>query len=285
MTAIGARLSGGAAGTMPLILSSLSEVHSLYVGCVIAPPRDNRRQGTAEGEWVMRGGSIFIAATALAIGATGTVLVAAEQGRSADRSETVGGWRIEDVTRDDPDDPAARIVRMTRDVDGHRLSYETNLYVDAGPNWGDTTFSVGTYHQSRSCSHSGSAAVEIGPAAQRGARVRDLLTRELRRAERDCGETPGALDMLLAGFAPAFARLSAIHDQRFAELEAAAATATPDNMDEAAAFGNGMTADYMNMDGMETDMNGDDGDVNMAGMDPPDESEAAEAPPKAGGRR
>jgi hypothetical protein len=226
-----------------------------------------------------------MAATALAVGATGTVLIAAGQGRSADRSETVGGWHIEDVTHDDPDDPDARTIRMTREMDGHRLSYETILHAGAGPSWGDTLFSVGTFNQSRSCSHSGSAAVEIGPTAQRGARLRDLLTRELRRAEQDCGEAPGTLDILLAGFGPAFARLSAIHDQRFADLEAAAAAATPDNVDEAAALGNDMTADYMNMDGMLTDMTGDDGDANVAGMDPSEETEAAGAPPKAAGRR
>jgi hypothetical protein len=219
----------------------------------------------------------FIAAIAVVLGAGGGALLAARQSQPADRSETVGGWRIEDVAEEGADDPSARTIRMSREVDGHRISYETRLFAGSGPNWAGATFGIGTHGQNQACSHSASAAVEIGPAAERGARVRALLTEQLRGAERDCGEPAGALDMLLDGIEPAFARFTALHEERAVQLEAETATADNFAFDEnemTAPDDAATTAMDANLDGMETNMSADD-----IGADP---SSAPEDQPKRG---
>ena len=210
----------------------------------------------------MRHSLASLAATALIVSAGGASFIAAAQG-GEDRSETVAGWRVEDVDDELEEDPLTRTIRMTREVDGHELSYEMTLYPGGGSGWSGTRFGISTHSDNQACSRSASAATEIGPPAERAARLRELLSRELRRIERECRATPGTLDMLLAGLEPAFARFSAYHDDRHAAIQAAETQAEDAYALDDSAMDDNMTVEMNMADAadMMVDMNATDMDT------------------------
>ncbi len=217
-----------------------------------------------EGKMAKRGMTMVVAGALLALGVAGTAIVSAQSAVTANRSETVNGWRVEDVGTDSADDPTGRLIRMTREIGPHRIEYEIEIS-GGGSRWGNARFGAGTNHDGRSCWKSGSAAAETGPPAARAGRVRTVLARELGQVERQCGSAPGETAALLEGFEGAFALLSSWHAGRLAEADAAAAA-------DSAAMGNA-AYDDMGMD-MNMDMGMDaSADMNAA-MDP--ETEAME---------
>jgi hypothetical protein len=121
------------------------------------------------------------------------------------------------------------------------------------------------------CNRGSSAAVETGAPAQRPARLRALLVRELGRLESSCRAPAGTAAPLLEGFEAAFARLSAWHGERFAALEAAREAGyapgylTPEEM---AAGGNDamMDMNMVEMDASDMSMDANYVDMGMTDM-------------------
>ena len=166
----------------------------------------------------------LLSAVLLVMGMAGAAIVAAQTApAAADRSEAVNGWRVEDVASTFADDSGGQVIRMTREVDGNRLVYEVGIYGDGsgGSGWANARYEADANLGGRSCWKAGSAAAETGPPAARGSRVRVVLARELAAVERNCGSPAGATGPLLDGFEGAFALLSAWHNVRLAEIEAA----------------------------------------------------------------
>ena len=224
----------------------------------------------------MRRSFALAASAALLTALAGASLIVAQEA-PAGQSETVAGWRIEEVADDfADDDPQARIIRMKREADGHELGYEIRLYSGGGPGWGSSSFSISASGD-RNCWRSASAATEIGPPEQRAARVRELLARELRRIERQCAAAPGSLDMLLQGFEPAFARFTALHGELYASIEAAAQDVPENEM----AMDANMDMDMnmgMDMNAADMEMNSADPEMPMTDMNMAvEDAEAAEA--------
>lgn len=162
------------------------------------------------------------AAAALAATVSAAMLVQDDEVRP-DRSETVAGWRIDDIPQPTEDDPVARLIRITREGENREISYEIRLSGYGGTGWTSTMYSAEMGWENSGCNRSGPAAVETGAPAQRPARVRGVLVRELGRLESACHAPAGTTAPLLDGFEAAFARLSEWHGERLAEIEAWAA--------------------------------------------------------------
>ncbi len=154
-------------------------------------------------------------------GGNGDEAIQAAPAAKAAESETVGGWRIEEVDDSFQDDPRYRVVRIEHRLGRQRIQYVAQFSPWAPERW-DGAYSGSAANDATSCSTGGGAAPAVWPAPGERMRVmRALIVERLEALERECGVAAGTTAPLLDGFEAAFAALIARHESWQAEMRAA----------------------------------------------------------------
>lgn len=137
------------------------------------------------------------------------------------RSRTVAGWQIEEVTEPDSFDGTPHVVvRMKREAERRSVEYA----LDSGSYYGEGTngnIFLGLGQDGMSCSLGDMVHADDGDMAARARQSREGLAAQLGQIEENCSAPAGTMNAMLDGFEAAFAVAAGWYDERVAARNAA----------------------------------------------------------------